>query len=121
MSSYLLDRITRDERISVHVETVVSELRGVRQLEYVVLRSRGSAQPTTVPTHCLLAMIGAEPHTEWLPPEVACARKAASSPGTLFRLRSGTAPSGRRSAARRTCTRRACRARSPPATSGPAR
>ena len=71
MSTYLLDRITRDERISVHVETVVSELRGARQLESVVLRSRGSAEPTTVQTHYLLAMIGAEPHTEWLPPELA--------------------------------------------------
>jgi thioredoxin reductase (NADPH) len=71
MSTYLLDRITRDGRISVHVETVVSELHGARQLESVVLRSRGSAEPTTVPTHYLLAMIGAEPHTEWLPPELA--------------------------------------------------
>ena len=71
MSTYLLDRITRDERICVHVQTVVSELHGARQLESVVLRSRGSATPVTVPTHYLLAMIGAEPHTEWLPPELA--------------------------------------------------
>src|SRR5215475_15250081 len=71
MSIYLLDRITRDERISVHVETVVSELRGARQLESAVLRNRGSAEPTTVQTHYLLAMIGAQPHTEWLPPELA--------------------------------------------------
>ena len=71
MSTYLLDRITRDERISVHVETVVSELHGARQLESVVLRSRGSAKPTTVQTNYLLAMIGAQPHTKWLPPELA--------------------------------------------------
>jgi len=71
MSTYLLDRITRDGRISVHVETVVSELHGARQLETVVLRSRGPAKPATVRTHYLLAMIGAEPHTEWLPPELA--------------------------------------------------
>jgi len=71
MSTYLLDRITRDDRISVHVQTTVSELRGARQLESVVLRSRDSAEPTTVQTHYLLAMIGAQPHTEWLPPELA--------------------------------------------------
>ncbi len=71
MSTYLLDRITRDERISVHVQTIVCELHGARQLESVVLRSRGSAKPTTVQTTYLLAMIGAEPHTEWLPPELA--------------------------------------------------
>jgi thioredoxin reductase (NADPH) len=71
MSTYLLDRITRDERISVHVETLVSELHGTRQLESVVLRSRGPAKPTTVQANYLLAMIGAEPHTEWLPPELA--------------------------------------------------
>jgi thioredoxin reductase (NADPH) len=71
MSTYLLDRITRDERISVHVEAVVSKLNGARQLESVVLRSHRSAEPTTVHTHYLLAMIGAEPHTEWVPPEFA--------------------------------------------------
>ena len=71
MSTYLLDRITRERRICVHVDTVVGELTGTRQLESVVLYSRGSAEPTTVPTHYLLAMIGAEPHTEWLPPELA--------------------------------------------------
>jgi len=71
MSTYLLDRIARDGRIRVHVETVVGELHGARQLESVVLRSRGSAKPTTVPTHYLLAMIGAQPHTDWLPPELA--------------------------------------------------
>jgi thioredoxin reductase (NADPH) len=71
MSTYLLDRITRDGRISVHVGTVVSDLHGARQLESVVLRSRGPAEPTTVQTNYLLAMIGAEPHTEWLPPELA--------------------------------------------------
>jgi hypothetical protein len=54
----------------VHVETVVSELRGARQMESVVLRSRGSAGPTTVQTHYLLAMIGAQPHTQWFPPEL---------------------------------------------------
>jgi thioredoxin reductase (NADPH) len=71
MSTYLLDRITRDGRICVHVDTVVGELHGARQLESVVLCSPGSAEPTTVQTHYLLAMIGAEPHTEWLPPELA--------------------------------------------------
>ena len=71
MSAYLLDRITGDERICVHVETAVSELRGARQLESVVLHSRGSAKPATVQMHHLLAMIGAEPHIGWLPPEFA--------------------------------------------------
>ena len=71
MSTYLLDRITRETRICVHIDTVVGELTGARQLESVVLYSRASAEPTTVPTHYLLAMIGAEPHTEWLPPELA--------------------------------------------------
>lgn len=71
MSTYLLDRITRDGRISVHAQTVVSELHGAQQLESVILRSRDSAEPTTVQTHYLLAMIGAQPHTEWLPPALA--------------------------------------------------
>jgi thioredoxin reductase (NADPH) len=71
MSTYLLERISRDELISVSVETVVAELHGERQLESVTLRGKGSRQPMNVKTHYLLAMIGAESHTEWLPNELA--------------------------------------------------
>jgi thioredoxin reductase len=119
MSTYLLDRITRDERICVHVQTVISELHGARQLESVVLRHRGPAKPTTLPTHYLLAMIGAQPHTEWLPPEVARDQKGFILTGDAVPSAFGTATNGQRSAAYHTCMKRACRACSPRATSGP--
>jgi thioredoxin reductase (NADPH) len=66
MSTYLLDRIEHDSRISVHTHTVVESVRGDRQLESVVIRDRLSAEQTDVPTHYLFVMIGAEPHTAWL-------------------------------------------------------
>ena len=71
MSSYLLERIARDDMISVYVQTEVAELQGERQLESVTLGGKGSTEPTIIQTHHLLAMIGAEPHTDWLPKELA--------------------------------------------------
>ena len=71
MSSYLVGRIQHDNLISVHPETVVTALDGDRQLQSVELRSRGLAEPLSVQTHYLLAMIGADPHADWLPTEVA--------------------------------------------------
>ena len=71
MSSYLVDRIEHDDLVSVNPETTVTALHGERQLQSVVLRQQGSTEPLCVPTHYLLVMIGAEPHTGWLPTEVA--------------------------------------------------
>jgi thioredoxin reductase (NADPH) len=65
MSTYLLDRIEHDPRITVCTETVVASVHGDRQLESVVIEERGGKQ-TEVPTHYLFVMIGAEPRTAWL-------------------------------------------------------
>jgi thioredoxin reductase (NADPH) len=66
MSTYLLDRIAHDPRITVHPETVVAAVHGDRQLESVVIEERSSGKQTEVPTHDLFIMIGAEPRTSWL-------------------------------------------------------
>jgi thioredoxin reductase (NADPH) len=66
MSTYLLDRIEHDPRITVHTQTVVASVHGDRQLESVVIENRLSGEDTEVPTHSLFVMIGAEPHTAWL-------------------------------------------------------
>jgi len=72
-------------------------------------------------TNYLLAMIGAEPHTEWLPPELARNEKGFILTGDTVPPAFRKATNGRGWAEHRTCMRRACRAYSPSATSGPAR
>ena len=66
MSTYLLDRIEHDPRITVHSETLVASVRGDRRLESVVLESDRSDHDVALPTHYLFVMVGAEPHTGWL-------------------------------------------------------
>jgi thioredoxin reductase (NADPH) len=66
MSTYLLDRIEHDPRITVYPQTVVASVHGDRQLESVVIEERVSGKQTEVPTHYLFVMIGAEPRTAWL-------------------------------------------------------
>jgi thioredoxin reductase (NADPH) len=66
MSSYLLDRIEHDPRITVYTQTVVTSVHGDRQLESVVIEDRVSGEDIEVRTHYLFVMIGAEPHTAWL-------------------------------------------------------
>jgi thioredoxin reductase (NADPH) len=81
MSTYLLDRIEHDPRITVHTQTVVASVHGDRQLESVVIGNRLSGADTELPTHYLFVMIGAEPHTAWLE-------------GAVLRDRHGFIPTG---------------------------
>jgi thioredoxin reductase (NADPH) len=81
MSTYLLDRIEHDPRITVHTQTVVASVHGDRQLESVVIKDQLSGADTAVPTHYLFIMIGAAPHTAWLE-------------GTVLRDRHGFIPTG---------------------------
>ena len=66
MSTYLLDRIEHDPRITVYTDSVVASVNGDRQLESVVIEDRLRGDNTEVRTHYLFVMIGAEPHTAWL-------------------------------------------------------
>jgi thioredoxin reductase (NADPH) len=66
MSTYLLDRIEHDPRITVHTESVVASVHGDRRLESVVIEERLGGERSEIPTHDLFVMIGAEPRTAWL-------------------------------------------------------
>jgi thioredoxin reductase (NADPH) len=66
MSTYLLDRIEHDPRISVHTQTEVASAHADRQLEAVVIEDRSSGKQTEIAAHALFVMIGAEPRTAWL-------------------------------------------------------
>ncbi len=66
MSSYLVDRIAHDPRITTLFRTVVSEVHGEGRLERVVTENLDTRSETEFSTHALCLLIGAEPGTEWL-------------------------------------------------------
>jgi thioredoxin reductase (NADPH) len=71
MSDYLVRQIAATENIAVRLGTEVAEGGGAGQLEYLVLRERASGHSERVPAGGLFILIGARPHTGWLPEEVA--------------------------------------------------
>jgi thioredoxin reductase (NADPH) len=81
MSTYLLDRIGRDPRITVHPESVVAAAQGEPRLESILIEDRRTGKHTELRTHYLFALIGGEPHTAWLA-------------GTVERDRDGFIPTG---------------------------
>jgi thioredoxin reductase (NADPH) len=70
MSSYLVDAISAQPIIKVHLNTEVIGGHGDGQLESVMVRDRQSGQQQRMPLESLFVMIGASPHTDWLPWEV---------------------------------------------------
>jgi thioredoxin reductase (NADPH) len=68
MSRYLLDEITGKENIHVRSQTQVVDAAGEGRLESLTLQGPDGVE--TVPADALFVLIGAEPRTEWLPPEL---------------------------------------------------
>ena len=69
MSQYLIDTIDRDPNITVRPRTEVVAAHGDGRLERLDLRGTDGIE--TVPAAALIVLIGAHPHTEWLPEEIA--------------------------------------------------
>ena len=69
MSQYLIDTIEKDPNIEVLTETEVVAALGPGRLEELQLRTPAGVE--TVPAAAVIVLIGAHPHTEWLPEEVA--------------------------------------------------
>jgi thioredoxin reductase (NADPH) len=67
MSSYLINEIEAAENIEVRPHTEVTGGAGEGALESVELRDCRTGDLETVPAAALFLMIGAQPHTEWLP------------------------------------------------------
>jgi thioredoxin reductase (NADPH) len=68
MSQYLQDEIVASDNIDVRTSTEVIDCAGETRLEELTLRlAEGTI---TVPADALFLLIGARPHTEWLPPEI---------------------------------------------------
>jgi thioredoxin reductase (NADPH) len=67
MSRYLIDEIDAAENIEVRPHTEVTGGSGEGALKSVELRDCRTGDLETVPAAALFLMIGAQPHTEWLP------------------------------------------------------
>ena len=70
MSDYLVKEIEHTPRVWVRLQTEVAAARGDRRLTELVLRDRATGREETVPAAALFVMIGATPHTGWLPGDV---------------------------------------------------
>jgi thioredoxin reductase (NADPH) len=70
MSRYLIEEIEATENIQVRSNTQVIDGGGQGRLEHLVLKDRASGLTETLPAAALFVLIGARPHTGWLPEEV---------------------------------------------------
>jgi thioredoxin reductase (NADPH) len=71
MSNYLIREIEDAPNIRVRLRTQVVGATGAGQLQELTLRDADREVNETVPASALFIMIGADPHTDWLPAELA--------------------------------------------------
>jgi len=71
MSDYLIRELEAIGNVSIRARTEVARAHGETRLERLTLRDRSSGKEGTFEAAALFVMIGAEPHTDWLPTEVA--------------------------------------------------
>ena len=70
MSQYLIDEITATANIDVRTSTQIAAAEGTGQLEALTLTDTRTGSTQTVPASALVILIGAVPHTDWLPPQI---------------------------------------------------
>jgi thioredoxin reductase (NADPH) len=70
MSHYLIDEITATPNIDVRTTTQIAAAAGAGKLETLILTDTTTGSTQTVPASALVILIGAVPHTDWLPPGV---------------------------------------------------
>jgi thioredoxin reductase (NADPH) len=75
MSHYLVREVQATPNVEVRLDTSVVGGRGDGRLEYVVLREGAAGEHETVAADGLFVLIGARPHTDWLPAEIARDRR----------------------------------------------
>ena len=71
MSQYLRDEIDATPNVEVEYATAVVGGGGGSRLEWLILANRETGAERRVDAAGLFLLIGAQPHTGWLPPEVA--------------------------------------------------
>jgi thioredoxin reductase (NADPH) len=70
MSHYLVRQVEETPNIEVRTGTEVVGGGGDGWLDHLVLRDRASGDEERVGAYGLFLMIGAQPHTAWLPPAI---------------------------------------------------
>jgi thioredoxin reductase (NADPH) len=70
MSHYLARQVEATPNVEVRLETEVVGGGGDGSLEHLVLRARTGGASESVRADGLFLMIGARPHTDWLPPDL---------------------------------------------------
>lgn len=67
MSAYLIEAIAGEPVITVHLSSAITDATGDGRLEQLTLTDLDTSRTTQVEVDGLFVMIGAEPHTGWLP------------------------------------------------------
>lgn len=70
MSHYLVGQVEATPNLAVRLGTEVVGGGGNARLEQLVLRTRADGRDEAVAADALFLMIGAHPHTDWLPPTI---------------------------------------------------
>jgi thioredoxin reductase (NADPH) len=70
MSSYLSRRVETTPNIEIASHTEIRKMIGAKRLEAVELENTSTGERRTVETPAVFSMIGANPCTSWLPPEI---------------------------------------------------
>lgn len=66
MSQYLISRIERSSRITLHADSEIVRLEGETSLEFVTWRDRKTGEAVRKPISSVFVMIGAEPNSGWV-------------------------------------------------------
>src|ERR1051325_2853109 len=67
MSQYLVDQIRKTDNIHVRLNSSIAGVYGESHLEELSIYCSESGETDTVPANYLFILIGAQPHTDWLP------------------------------------------------------
>ena len=93
MSDYLIQEIEATDYIEVRLNTEIVGGEGNRRLERLVLINTETGATETIDAVALFVMIGAEPHTDWLPESILRDREGFIFTGADF-ARTGKLPEG---------------------------
>ena len=66
MSDYLLTRLEREGRVTIHYRTEITALHGEDSLEGVTIRDKAVGEDWRLDTRAVFVMVGAAPNTAWL-------------------------------------------------------
>ncbi len=119
MSQYLIDQISATPNIDVRTTTQIAAAAGTGKLETLTLKHTRTGSTQTIPASALVVLIGAVPHTAWLPPQISRDEHGFILTGSDLPTTATPHPGGP-CPARHSRWRPACPASSPPAMSATA-